>query len=123
MPLHGPSIKQITQSELPDCETLHQQLSSTYENLAQTKESLRQTAVELQLLPESEQEGPGSVGEGMLEEMAAYQGVIEQLEHGRDRLCEQAAEMGCPCRNLKRILVVTAVGAVGLVGILWLVRR
>jgi hypothetical protein len=106
-----------------DCTTVHHSISLLEADVARWKETKRQAQADWQMLPAEEQGGPGTIGYSYSATVAAMDANLSSAEGSMRRLCERADELGCPCRDWRRLAILGGAGLVALVGVVWLVRR
>jgi len=105
------------------CAELHEQVAEAREIIATGEQQLQQWTDELEFLPADESSGEGTIGAELRADILGLKRDLWQVQRSLDERCEEASSKGCPCETKKDILVVAVVGAVAVLGVLWLVRR
>jgi hypothetical protein len=105
------------------CDELQAALRVKRLELADAELSRQELLGQLEFIPQSEQDTPGTVGYGMKSGLRATARLLGQRRKEIETMCAHGGELGCPCRDLKNLAIVAGVGLVALVGIVWVVRR
>jgi hypothetical protein len=117
-------MRHVPIGALPEtCELLHATLKVKNLELADMELARQNTLDELSFIPVADQNTPGTVGYGMKTGLRNTARFIGDRKREIEGLCEHGVELGCPCSNPKKLLIIAGVGLVALVGVVWMVRR